>query len=78
RYMFYTILLSITVALIISAILSKLKVNRINKLRAATKDVIQGNYKALLKENNFDEIGALAIDFNKMTQTLETSQEEIE
>lgn len=78
RYMFYTILLSITVALILSAILSKLQVNRINKLRAATKDVIQGNYKARLKENNFDEIGALAIDFNKMTQTLETSQEEIE
>ncbi|EAC3357342.1 HAMP domain-containing histidine kinase [Listeria monocytogenes] len=78
RYMFYTILLSITVALILSAILSKLQVNRINKLRAATKDVIQGNYKARLKENNFDEIGALAIDFNKMTQTLEISQEEIE
>lgn len=78
RYMFYTILLSITVALILSAILSKLQVNRINKLRAATKDVIQGNYNARLKENNFDEIGALAIDFNKMTQTLETSQEEIE
>ncbi|MBC1374094.1 HAMP domain-containing histidine kinase [Listeria sp. FSL L7-0091] len=78
RYMFYTILLSITIALILSAILSKLQVNRINKLRSATKDVIQGNYKARLKENNFDEIGALAIDFNKMTQTLETSQEEIE
>ncbi|MBC1287567.1 HAMP domain-containing histidine kinase [Listeria welshimeri] len=78
RYMFYTILLSITIALILSAILSKLQVNRINKLRSATKDVIQGNYKARLKENNFDEIGALAIDFNKMTQTLEKSQEEIE
>ncbi|HBM4181235.1 TPA: HAMP domain-containing histidine kinase [Listeria innocua] len=78
RYMFYTILLSITIALILSAILSKLQVNRINKLRSATKDVIQGNYKARLKENNFDEIGALAIDFNKMTETLETSQEEIE
>lgn len=41
RYMFYTILLSITVALILSAILSKLQVNRINKLRARQKTLFK-------------------------------------
>ncbi|MBC1521019.1 HAMP domain-containing histidine kinase [Listeria aquatica] len=78
RYMFFTILLSVIIALVLSAILAKLQVNRINRLREATKRVISGDYETRLNENNWDEIGALSSDFNKMTETLATSKEEIE
>ncbi|MBC1573176.1 HAMP domain-containing histidine kinase [Listeria booriae] len=77
-YVFYTILISITIALILSAIIAKLQVNRFRKLSSATKEVIKGNYSVRLKESSIDEIGALAGDFNKMTQTLEESAIEIE
>ncbi|WP_163654393.1 two component system sensor histidine kinase PieS [Listeria sp. PSOL-1] len=77
QYMLYTILLSIAVALALSALISKLQVNRINKLREATKHVIRGDYKTSLKENTIDEIGELASDFNKMTENLAQSHEEI-
>ncbi|WP_167628891.1 two component system sensor histidine kinase PieS [Listeria valentina] len=78
RYMFFTILLSVIIALVLSAILAKLQVNRINRLREATKRVISGDYETRLNENNWDEIGALSSDFNKMTETLAASKEEIE
>ncbi|EUJ32792.1 putative two-component sensor histidine kinase [Listeria floridensis FSL S10-1187] len=78
RYMFFTILLSIAIALILSAILAKLQVNRINRLRDATKRVIAGDYETRLRENNWDEIGELASDFNQMTKTLSASREEVE
>ncbi|WP_088815298.1 MULTISPECIES: two component system sensor histidine kinase PieS [Listeria] len=78
QYMFYTILISIAVALILSLLMSKFQVNRINKLRDATKRVTRGDYETRLKENSFDEIGELAHDFNKMTENLAESREEIE
>lgn len=78
QYMFYAILISILVALILSFLMSKLQVNRINKLRDATKRVTRGDYETRLKENKVDEIGELAHDFNRMTENLAESREEIE
>ncbi|WP_099221112.1 two component system sensor histidine kinase PieS [Listeria costaricensis] len=77
QYMFYTILLSIAMALVLSLIFSRIQVNRINKMKKATREVIRGNYDTRLKANQFDEIGELAHDFNHMTETLSESQAEI-
>ncbi|MGI2327966.1 ATP-binding protein [Planococcus sp. YIM B11945] len=73
-----TILIALAVALIISLLLSKLHVSRIQRMQKATSMISEGHYDVNLPESNFDEIGDLAKDFNKMAGKLQQSNEEIE
>lgn len=76
-YMFYTIIFSVVTALVISFLLSKMQVKRINRLRKATKTVTQGNYDIQLTSGQLDEIDDLTTDFNQMVQALARSKAEI-
>lgn len=71
-------LLSTIVALFVSYVLAKFQVNRINRMRAATRQVAQGNFDIYLAVKNNDELDELAEDFNQMAESLKQSHEEIE
>lgn len=72
------VLLSVIVALVISYLFAHFQVNRINRLRKATREVANGNFDIQVPEANRDEFDDLGADFNKMTTSLKESQEEIE
>ncbi|PLR67318.1 HAMP domain-containing sensor histidine kinase [Bacillus sp. UMB0893] len=78
RYLIYTILISLSVSLLLSWILSKVHVKRIQRIRNATSMISEGNYDVSVPSSNFDEIGELANDFNDMVNRLKQSNEEIE
>jgi signal transduction histidine kinase len=78
KYLFYTVLVALVVAIILSFVLSRIQVRRIKRIQEATSMVSQGDYSVQLSSSNFDEIGELANDFNKMVGKLKTSKEEIE
>lgn len=73
-----TILIAFAVALVLSLLLSKLHVSRLQRMQKATSMITEGHYDVNLPESNFDEIGDLARDFNKMANKLQQSNEEIE
>lgn len=70
--------MSLIVALAISYFFAHFQVNRINRLRKATREVANGNFDIQVPEHNRDEFDDLGADFNKMTTSLKESQEEIE
>lgn len=70
--------LSIIIALIVSYILAKFQVNRINRMRKATHQIAHGNFDIHLETKENDELDELAEDFNKMAVALQDSHEEIE
>ncbi|TWT27436.1 HAMP domain-containing sensor histidine kinase [Planomicrobium sp. CPCC 101110] len=72
------ILIALAVALLLSLLLSKLHVSRIQRMQKATSMITNGRYDVNLPETNFDEIGDLSRDFNKMANKLQQSNEEIE
>ncbi|WP_297075591.1 HAMP domain-containing sensor histidine kinase [uncultured Enterococcus sp.] len=72
------VLLSLIVALAISYFFAHFQVNRINRLRKATREVADGNFDIQVPVANRDEFDDLGADFNKMTTSLKESQEEIE
>ncbi|WP_010676608.1 sensor histidine kinase [Bacillus timonensis] len=78
QYLFYTMFLALGVALLMSWILSTIHVKRIKRLRLATSMISAGDYSVKLPSSDFDEIGELSKDFNKMAQRLQKSMEEIE
>ncbi|MBS4178979.1 sensor histidine kinase [Lederbergia citrea] len=78
QYLFNTVLIALGVALLLSWILSKFHVKRIKRIREATSLVAAGDYSIQIPSSNFDEIGELAGDFNKMVERLHISMEEIE
>ncbi|MHA6259139.1 sensor histidine kinase [Sporosarcina sp. CAU 1771] len=78
QYLIYTTLFALVVALVLSWILSHFHVNRIKRLREATSSVAGGDYSVRIQSSNFDEIGELAEDFNKMVEQLNVSMDEIE
>jgi signal transduction histidine kinase len=78
QYLFYTVLISLVVAVILSLILSRIHVHRIKRIQEATSSVAAGNYTVKLPSSSFDEIGELAEDFNSMVMRLNASKEEIE
>jgi signal transduction histidine kinase len=63
---------------LISLLLSKLHVKRIQRIREATSLVSSGHYDVHVPSSNFDEIGDLAEDFNDMVMKLRASKEEID
>jgi signal transduction histidine kinase len=78
QYLFYTVLLAIGVSFLLSWVLSRIHVHRIKRIQEATSLVSAGNYTVKIDSSNFDEIGELAEDFNKMVTRLNVSNEEIE
>ncbi|MCU9615076.1 HAMP domain-containing histidine kinase [Caldibacillus lycopersici] len=78
KYLFYTILITLLVSLLLSWFLSKIHVRRINHLQKATSMIATGNYDVTVPSSNFDEIGELAGDFNQMVRKLRDSMDEIE
>lgn len=71
-------LIAAGVVLILSYLISKVHVRRINELKQATTKVASGDYNVQLPQSQFDEIGELAGDFNEMVTQLKASYEEIE
>lgn len=78
QYLFYTVLIALVVAVLLSLILSRIHVHRIKRIQEATSSVAAGNYTVKLPSSTFDEIGELAEDFNSMVMRLNASKEEIE
>lgn len=68
---------SIIVALFLSYFFANFQVNRINRMRKATKEITSGNFDIKLPVHDKDEFDDLAEDFNKMAESLKESQEEI-
>ncbi|KIS02968.1 sensor histidine kinase [Paucilactobacillus wasatchensis] len=70
-------IVSSLIALILSYILARSTTRRIDKMRIATHQIAQGNYDVHLQLKGHDELNDLSLDFNKMTDSLQESQEEI-
>lgn len=71
-------LISTIIAIIMSFLFAKFQVNRINRMRSATKQIADGNFDVHLEVKNKDELDDLAMDFNQMTEALKESHLEIE
>jgi signal transduction histidine kinase len=78
QYLLYIVLLALAISVLISLLLSKLHVKRIQRIRDATSLVSSGHYDVRVPSSNFDEIGDLAADFNEMVTKLKASKEEID
>lgn len=78
QYLFYAVMTALLIAIILSAIVASFHVNRIKKIQAATSTVAAGDYNVRIPSSDFDEIGVLAQDFNKMVEKLKYSMDEIE
>ncbi|MFD1441579.1 sensor histidine kinase [Lacticaseibacillus hegangensis] len=77
--LFIAFLLSLLVAIVLSYVLARYQVNRINRLRQVTHQVAEGNYDVDVKINSrtHDEVAGLADDFQDMVGSLRDSQAEI-
>ncbi len=78
KYMFLTVLVTLIVALVLSWILAKIYVTRINRIKNATSKVAAGDYDIRIPSSHFDEIGELSHDFNDMVEKLQLSMVQIE
>lgn len=78
RTLLTTMVAALAIALLLSYLLSKLHVSRLQRMRKATAMVSEGNYNVELPESGYDEFGDLAKDFNGMTAKLQQSNDEIE
>lgn len=67
-YMFYAVISTLVITILVSWLLSKFHVKRIEKLREATDKVASGDYDIHLENSYGDEIGVLASDFNIMAK----------
>jgi signal transduction histidine kinase len=78
RTLVAVIAISLPFALLLSSLLAKIHVTRLQRMRQATSMISEGHYQVNLPESNFDEFGDLARDFNVMADKLQRSNEEIE
>lgn len=76
--LFKGFIISTIIALVISYILAKFQVNRINRMRKATRQIADGNFDIHLEVKNNDELDDLAEDFNQMAVALKASHIEID
>ena len=74
NYLFITVVIALTVSLLLSWFLSKLHVNRIQRIREATSMISSGNYDVHVPSSSFDEIGDLGNDFNEMAREVKEFQ----
>lgn len=75
--LYIALLISLLAAIILSFLLSRYQVNRINRLRGATKRVANNDFSVHIESKNRDELDDLADDFNTMVKSLEASDKEI-
>lgn len=73
-----SIAFAVVAALLLSFIVAKLYVKRINALKKATSKVAMGDYSIHLPVSAVDEFGELAEDFNEMVKQLDDAAKEIE
>ncbi|QGQ48853.1 sensor histidine kinase [Metabacillus sediminilitoris] len=78
QYLLYTVIIALSVSFLLSWVLSKIHVNRIQKIRKATSKIANGDYDAYLPVSNFDEIAEMSNDFNDMIDQLKAQNEEID
>lgn len=78
HYLFYTVLIAFVGSLLLSWLMAAFHVKRIKRIRLATSLVAKGDYTIQIPATNFDEIGDLAQDFNRMVEKLNKSMEEID
>lgn len=78
RTLVAVIAISLPFALLLSLLLSKIHVTRLQRMQRAMSRISEGHYQVTLPESNFDEFGDLAHDFNIMAEKLRRSSEEIE
>lgn len=78
QYLFITVLIALTISFLLSWLLSRVHVKRIQRIRDAASMIASGNYNVHVPSANFDEIGDLGNDFNEMAAKLKASNEEIE
>src|SRR5699024_8363509 len=71
-------LLVMVLSLIISYLFATIQVHRNNRMKQATKEIANVNFDIVLPVHDRDEFDELAEDFNKMSDSLKKSQEEIE
>ena len=72
--LFHAFLIATIIAIIISALLARYQVNRINHLREAAHTVAEGEYDVRVEHGDRDELDALSRDFNKMVLALEETE----
>ncbi|MGM7684136.1 sensor histidine kinase [Cytobacillus sp. Hm23] len=77
RALLYTVIISLSISLLLSWLLSKLHVRRIQHIREATSMIADGNYNVNVPDTTLDELGELAADFNQMASKLRESNDEI-
>ncbi|MFB9770253.1 sensor histidine kinase [Lactiplantibacillus modestisalitolerans] len=75
--LFIALLVSGVAALILSYIIARYSVRRINRLRNATHSVANGDFDIQVASHHKDEIDDLADDFNGMVSSLKKSDNEI-
>lgn len=63
---------------IVSYLIARYITKRIKKMQAATRQVADGNFDVQIEHGNRDELDELAMDFNKMSDSLKKSSEEIQ
>ncbi|MGM7722628.1 sensor histidine kinase [Metabacillus sp. Hm71] len=78
QFLLYTVVIALSVSFLLSWILSKIHVNRIQKIRNATSKIAKGDYDAYIPASNFDEIAEMANDFNEMIDQLKSQNDEID
>ncbi|MBI4524024.1 MAG: HAMP domain-containing protein, partial [Deltaproteobacteria bacterium] len=71
-------LLGVVLALLVSWFVSRRLTNPLKELVRGTEQVASGNYSASVHTDSRDEIGALAISFNRMLEELRRSRAEVE
>ncbi|MGR3742208.1 ATP-binding protein [Companilactobacillus sp. DQM5] len=78
RQNLYTaIAIALIISIMLSYVLARYHVSRINRLREATNKVASNNFDVQIKTRNRDEIDDLAKDFNSMVKSLKESNDEI-
>lgn len=76
--LFKAFLISSIFSLLFSYMLAQFQVNRINRMKKATRQIAEGNFDVNLEIKGNDELDELATDFNHMAHALKESNEEIE
>lgn len=76
--LFKAFLISSIIALVFSYLFAKFQVNRINRMKKATREIAAGNFDINIETKGKDELDELAEDFNTMANSLQASQKEIE
>ncbi|MFC6169342.1 sensor histidine kinase [Loigolactobacillus jiayinensis] len=75
--LFIALLISSVAAVILSFLLAKYQILRINRLRGAAHKVAKGDFDVQIDSKHRDELDDLAVDFNQMTTALRESGDEI-